>query len=284
VSNKPRVANSVQKQRIIFCTYSSIYSSIVLEQLIKDSEIEVVAIINSTRVIHPKYGFIRGALKQIQLSGLRYASYLFIVTDLFRWLQPLSCIFNFGKKSVHGFAKQYGIPILDTLDMNEADAIKFIKWSNVDTLLAAHLNQLVKPVVLDLPDLECLNIHPSKLPSYKGVDPVFYALLNKETKTGVTLHKMSEDFDSGKILAQKTIAIEKESSVYLYNCQLFEEGVKLALDWMKNQTADKSMLDSDVEEDNLGNKNYDSWPSRVQIMQFKQAGKSLINLSELWKK
>ena len=283
MSNKARVANKVQKKRIIFCTYSSVYSSIVLEQLIKDSEIEVVAIINSTRVIHPKYGFIRGALKQIQLSGLRYASYLFIVTDVFRWLQPLSHVLKLGKKSVHGLAKQYGIPLLDTLDMNEADAISFIKQSKADTLLAAHLNQLVKPVVLDLPDLECLNIHPSKLPNYKGVDPVFYALLNKETEIGVTLHKMSENFDSGETLAQKTITVNRIGSVYFYNCQLFEEGVKLAIDWMKNQTADESMIDSTVD-DNLSNKNYDSWPSRAKIKQFKQADKSLINLSELLKK
>lgn len=297
MSKKPRVTKvakaakineSVQKKQIIFCTYSSIYSSIVLEQLIKDSEIEVVAIINSTRVIHPKYGFIRGAIKQIQLSGLRYASYLFIVTDLFRWLQPLLNTIKLGKKSVHGLAKQNSIPILDTLDMNNPEAVNFIKQSNADTLLAAHLNQLVKPAVLDLPNLECLNIHPSKLPSYKGVDPVFYALLNKETKIGVTLHKMSEDFDSGETVAQKIIAVDRKGSVYFYNCQLFEEGVKLAIDWMKDHTVhNKSIVDTMIDtmvNDQLSLKNYDTWPNRARIKQFKQAGKHLINLSELWNK
>lgn len=270
------VGDSVQTKRIIFCTYSSLYSSIVLEQLIANGTVEVVAIINSTRVLNPKYGFIRGALKQIQLSGLRYASYLFMVTDLFRWLQPLLRL----KKSVHGLAKQHDIPLLDTVDMNNLESINFIKQSQPDYLLGAHLNQLVKPAVLDLPDLECINIHPSILPSYKGVDPVFYALLNKEKEIGVTLHKMSEDFDSGKTLAQKTISADTNQSVCFYNCQLFEEGVKLAIEWMGDETS----VDTVANNTSSTTISYDSWPSRVKVKQFKQAGNQLIGLSELWKK
>lgn len=272
----------MHKKRIIFCTYSSLYSSIVLEELIAADSIDVVAIINSTRVINPKYGFIRGGLKQIQLSGLRYASYLFIVTDLFHWLQPLFTRLKIAKRSVHGLAKRHNIPFLDTLDMNNSEGIHFIKKSKADYLLAAHLNQLVKPIVLDLPNLECLNIHPSKLPSYKGVDPVFYALLNNETEIGVTLHKMSEDFDSGETLAQQLTMLEQKGTVCFYNCQLFAEGVKLAIDWIKNKTVDESILESTTD-DILSNKNYDSWPNRQEIKQFKQANKNLINLSELWK-
>ena len=272
--------NSAQTKRIIFCSYSSIYSSIVLEKLIADESVDVVAIINSTRVINPKYGFIRGALKQIQLSGLRYASYLFIVTDLFRWLQPLSPIIKSNainlKKSVHSLANQHGIPLLDTLDINKTESINFIKQSRADILLGAHLNQLVKPAVLDLPNLQCINIHPSNLPSYKGVDPVFHALLNQESKIGVTLHSMSEDFDSGKILANKTVSADTNQSVCFYNCKLFDEGVKLAIEWMSNEITVDTVTKSTSE-------NYDTWPSKKQIKQFKQAGKHLINITELWK-
>ena len=276
--------NSAKTKRIIFCTYSSIYSSIVLDKLITNNTVEVVAIINSTRVLNLKYGFIRGALKQTQLSGLRYASYLFMVTDLFRWLQSYSKLFTL-KKSVHRLAKQHGIPLLNTLDVNNFESINFIKQSKPDYLLGAHLNQLVKPAVLDLPKLECINIHPSILPSYKGVDPVFYALLNKETEIGVTLHKMSEDFDSGKTLAQKSISVDTNQSVCFYNCQLFEEGVKLAIEWVGNE-ATVGTVGNNTRADKLDNSssNYDSWPSRTKVKKFKQAGNRLIGLSDLWKK
>lgn len=273
--SKAENENNAKTKRIIFCTYSSLYSSIVLEKLIADDTVKLVAIINSTRVLNPKYGLIRGALKQIQLSGLRYASYLFMVTDLFSWLQFLPSL----KKSVHSLAKQHGIPLLDTVDMNKPESINFIKQSKPDYLLGAHLNQLVKPAVLDLPDLDCINIHPSILPNYKGVDPVFYALLNQEKKIGVTLHKMSEDFDSGKTLAQKTISTDTNQSVCVYNCQLFEEGVKLAIDWISNKKSGEAVVNN-----TSNSKNYDSWPSRTKVKQFKQAGNQLIGLSELWKK
>ena len=280
------VSRSVKTKRIIFCTYSSLYSSIVLEQLIANESVDVVAIINSIRVIHPKYGFIRGGLKQIQLSGLRYASYLFMVTDLFRWLQPLSKLTKLNlKKSVHRLAIQHSIPLLDTQDINRTEAINFIEQRKPDYLLASHFNQLVKPAVLDLTDVESINIHPSILPSYKGVDPVFHALLDQKTKIGVTLHKMSDDFDSGEILDQKTISADTEHSVCFYNCQLFEEGAKLAIDWVNAKTPGKNSVDisaSNSSDSNNFDQSYDSWPSRAQIKQYKQSGKQLIDLSELW--
>ncbi len=281
-----KVNSSVQRKRIIFCTYSSLYSSIVLEKLISDAlnangSVEVVAIINSTRVIHPKYGFIRGGIKQIQLSGLRYASYLFMVTDLFRWLQPLfKLAVPSHKNSIHRLAKQHNIPLLDTQDINQTESINFIKQQNPDYLLASHFNQLIKPAVLDLPNSDCINIHPSSLPNYKGVDPVFHALLDKKTTIGVTLHEMSEDFDSGEILAQKIISADTNHSLCFYNCQLFEEGVKLAIEWMGDETS----VDTVANSTSSNTDSYDSWPNRVKVKQFKHAGNRLIGLSELWKK
>lgn len=285
-------ASHVQPKRVIFCTYSSLYSSIVLEKLIAEKDIDIVAIINSTRIIHPEYGAVSGAIKQIQTSGWRYASYLFMVTDLFRWFQPLSKILSKViptkyQKSVHALAKQQTIPILNTIDINLSESVNFIKESNPDYLLAAHFNQLIKPTVLDLSGIEFLNIHPSVLPAYKGVDPVFYALLTRQKESGVSLHKMSEVFDSGEILSQKIISMRAKQSVFFYNCQLFSEGAILAIAWMKNKTTSISESTSFVKDKvNVSNndENYDSWPDRSQIKQFKQADNYLVKLLELWKR
>jgi len=277
----------VSKQRVIFCTYSSIYSSKVLAHLIANTNIDVVAIVNSTRVIHPSYGFIRGAIKQIQASGLRYATYLFMVTDLFRWFQPL---FHKGAlKTVHKFASENNIPVLDTQDINQAESIQFIQQAKPDYLLAAHFNQLLKAPVLNLPEMECINIHPSLLPNYKGVDPVFFALLeqNKELGQdkkleqeeiiGVTLHKMAESFDSGEILMQESISSTPSNSLFINNCQLFKQGAKLAIKWI-NDSQPKPIKFGDNAQGQ-----YDSWPSTQQIKRYKKMGNHLITLSEFWK-
>jgi methionyl-tRNA formyltransferase len=56
---------------------------------------------------------------------------------------------------------------------------------------------------------KAFNIHPSYLPDYKGKDPIKDVLLNKEIFTGVSVHFLNEEFDSGKIIMQKKISIEK---------------------------------------------------------------------------
>ena len=56
------------KKKVIFCTYSSIYSSKVLEQLIVDTDINLVAIINSTRIFRPSLNHVQGAVSQRTVS------------------------------------------------------------------------------------------------------------------------------------------------------------------------------------------------------------------------
>jgi len=265
-----------KKERVVFCTYSSIYSSIVLKQLIEHECIDVVAIVNSTRVLHPKYGHIRGAIEQIRVSGLQYSSYLFAVTDLFSWLQPFFRLQRKGLKTVHGLAAQYDIPILDCLDINQQDAVDFIVDSKPEYLLAAHFNQLVKPSLLNLPSIDCINIHPSLLPYYKGVDPVFFAQLNNEEKFGVSVHEMAESFDTGRVLLQHSVDTVTLESTLSINKKLFLAGANLAINWMCQ--TDKTVI-SIQERNNL---DYDSWPTSDQVHQFKKSGKSFLSLSELW--
>jgi methionyl-tRNA formyltransferase len=52
------------------------------------------------------------------------------------------------------------------------------------------------------------NVHPGPLPAYRGADPVFWQLKNRETKAGVTIHKLDEGFDTGPVIVNEMIAIE----------------------------------------------------------------------------
>lgn len=267
----------IAKKKVIFCTYSSIYSSIVLKQLIDDETIDLVAIINSTRVFRPSLNPLQGAITQLKISGLRYSAYLFMITDLFRFIQPLLKLKRVGLKSVHALARIHNISIINTRDINSEIAIHFIKNHKPDFLLCAHFNQLLKAPVLNIKDIECVNIHPSLLPQYKGVDPVFYAMKDDTEEIGVSVHKMDESFDTGDILIQSSIKTVEGKSLLFNNCQLFEEGIKLALKWMKNEIPTETMI---VKKNDL--QSYDSWPTRADIRDFRKSGKRLISLSDLW--
>jgi methionyl-tRNA formyltransferase len=280
------------KKRVIFCTYSSVYSSLVLEQLLTSPEIEVVAIINSTRVLKRKNGHLRGAIQQINTTGWRYATYLFLITDGFSLLQPFLMFSKTPLRSIHRIAKNNKIPLYETRDINERNSVDFIQQQSADVLVAAHFNQLVKPVILELTQLECLNIHPSLLPAYKGVDPVFYSMLNNESEIGVTLHKMAEAFDTGEILLQEKRKLSMANSLFHQNYQIFLEGAKLVTMYLQEKnhqkvggcastplsrtTSPRQVLDKNSSDQ------YDSWPSPEKNTKFKNKGGKLINIRQLW--
>ena len=102
-----------------------------------------------------------------------------------------------------------------------------ISRGNVDTLVTSHMGQLpailrglapdliftasfpfrFSPELLGLPSLGCVNAHFSLLPRYRGPNPLFWQFINGETQTGVTLHRMDADFNTGPILVQRELAL-----------------------------------------------------------------------------
>ena len=265
------------KKRLVFCTYPSVYSSLVLKKLLADSEIDVVAIISSNRVLNKNFGFIQAALKQIQLSGWRYSTYLFFVTDLFAILSNLLPVKD-KLPTVAKLAKKHYIPLLKTNDINNPGVCEYIVSQEPGFLLAAHFNQLIKPAVLEIANLTCLNIHPSLLPDYKGVDPVFYALLDNKQDIGVTVHRITESFDSGNILAQSFYPLNSYNTVFSHNCRLFSNGVELAIKCMKKQPVPEGQQ----QEPNKGS--YDSWPDRTVIKHLRAKKIRLISLRHYFQK
>jgi len=254
------------KRRVVFCTYSSVYSSLVLAELLKSDNIQLVGIINSTRVLNPDHGWLRGALELIKYSGLRYAIQLFFLTDLFALLQPISKL-----KSLSFHAKKLGIPVFNTRDINSEESVAFLHDLKPDFLLSGYFNQLIREPILSLPALGCLNIHPSLLPAYRGVDPVFYALLKSEREVGVTVHLLDQTFDTGNILGKEVCPVLKKGSLFLHYARLFQLGGALAV----KQMVDFIPGESGSPQQGAGG--YDSWPSKFLIKKFLYQGYKLIS-------
>ena len=155
--------------RLIFCTYPSLYSAVVLKTLWQIPDIQVVGVVCSTRVLRKDYSTFYGSWRQFVRSGPQYASYLWWITSGYRLLYRLKKRLTFD-----GLLEQYTAgPILYTDDINQVSAQNYLQDRQADFLLSAHFNQLIAPQTLTLPVVGCLNIHPSLLPDYKGVDPAF---------------------------------------------------------------------------------------------------------------
>lgn len=102
--------------------------------------------------------------------------------------------------AVSQLAQDFKKKVIETDDIKkQIDAIKKI---GPDLIILTDFGQLIPKEILALPRLGALNIHPSLLPKYRGATPIQTAILDGAKLTGVTLMRMSPEFDKGPILAQ----------------------------------------------------------------------------------
>ena len=88
-----------------------------------------------------------------------------------------------------------------------------IKQESVDfIILAGFMRILGSDFVKNFPN-KIINIHPSLLPKYKGLNTHLRAIKNKDKFSGASVHKVTQKLDSGKIILQKKIKILKKDTV-----------------------------------------------------------------------
>ena len=104
-------------------------------------------------------------------------------------------------RDVTNFAKSHAIPI--TYERITISDLEELKESGVEALFCAAYYYRM-PI---LHDFKMINVHPSLLPKGRGSWPMPVAILEKYEKSGVTFHKMEEDFDTGEIIMQKSFEL-----------------------------------------------------------------------------
>lgn len=235
------------KRRLVLCTHSSLYSSLVLDALLQAPGVEVVGVVNSTRILSRGGSAVADIRRLLQRSGLRYALHLLLATLGFELLAP--------RRRLHVRARALGVPVLDTQDINAAEGIEFVRRLAPDLCLSAYFNQVVHEPILSLPPLGCINIHPSFLPHNRGVDPLFHARLRGETTGGVTVHRLDARLDTGPVLAQQRCTLDHTESLMAAYARLFSLGATLAVESIA------SMDDRHSGFAQQGEGNYDGWPA-----------------------
>jgi len=80
-------------------------------------------------------------------------------------------------------------------------------------VLAGFMRLLSKEFISSLPQRSIINIHPSILPEFKGLNAIQQALESGVKYTGVTIHYVDEGVDTGEIIQQESIKIEKNDTI-----------------------------------------------------------------------
>jgi phosphoribosylglycinamide formyltransferase-1 len=126
----------------------------------------------------------------------------------------LVLIYNNPEATVKARAEKLGIPaiLLNHRDYKTRKAldqaiVKVLKDYGVEWVIMAGWMRIVTEVLLDSFPNRVINIHPSLLPSFRGIDGVEQALAAKVKITGCTVHIASLDVDSGPILIQAAVPV-----------------------------------------------------------------------------
>jgi methionyl-tRNA formyltransferase len=116
------------------------------------------------------------------------------------------------------YAVNKGIEYCRVKDVNGVDFCDKLRELSVDLIVTAHFEKLLKKDIIGIPRLGCINLHPSKLPLYRGMSPQHWPIINGDNKTGVTVHFIDEGVDTGDIICQKEVDIGED--MYVFDLQM----------------------------------------------------------------
>lgn len=127
-------------------------------------------------------------------------------------------------------ALAHGIPVLQPAKCRTPEFLAELASYRPEVCVVAAYGKILPKDVLELPKYGCINVHTSLLPKYRGAAPIQWAVLNGEEKTGVTIMKMDEGIDTGDIILQKEILLDKDETAGTLFDKLAEEGGKLVVE------------------------------------------------------
>lgn len=136
------------------------------------------------------------------------------------------------------WAREHGITVLSFPTNREKPWEYEDNWAVIDALMPCKADFLVSACYgqkipwesIQSARLGGLNVHPSILPHWRGADPVPWAILAGDHQSGVTVVTLAEEFDDGRIIAQKKVPIEDADMSDALRTKLFTIGADLLME------------------------------------------------------
>ena len=114
------------------------------------------------------------------------------------------------------YAKKFNIPyvLINTkIKYYENKIVLNLRKHNISFICLAGYMKIISSNLINNYKKKIINIHPSLLPKFKGLNTFTRILKNKEIKTGCTVHYVNEKLDAGKIIIRKSFFINKNDNV-----------------------------------------------------------------------
>ena len=140
--------------------------------------------------------------------------------------------------AVKQFALEHNLNILQPKNLKADSFIEELKALNANLQIIVAFRMLPK-VVWQMPEYGTFNLHASLLPQYRGAAPIHWAIINGESKTGVTTFFIDEKIDTGAIILKEETDISEGTTVGELHDKLMSIGSSLVIKTVELIESDK---------------------------------------------
>ncbi|MDP5201206.1 methionyl-tRNA formyltransferase [Flavobacterium sp. DG2-3] len=156
-----------------------------------------------------------------------------------------------GQKIKYSAVKEYALAnnltLLQPTNLKDESFLAELKALNANLQIVVAFRMLPK-VVWEMPSLGTFNLHASLLPNYRGAAPINWAIINGETKTGVTTFFIDDKIDTGAMILNSEINIEPEETAGQLHDRLMHLGSTTVIDTLK--VIESGNVTTTIQEDN----------------------------------
>lgn len=243
----------------------------VYEKLLEElgSSIVGMAIVPFTT---KKMGKVKTASFLFHLYGVRGVFLKGIQVITLKLRVFLNSFFGLGKPvSLEQLARHHNVPVRHFSNINSSEFLEWAESLSPDVIISSQAHFIGKKL-LSLPKIGVINKHAGKLPKYRGLYPVFWAMKNNEASIGITVHFMNSEFDGGAILLQEEIPITvKDTLETLYDSVVRETPGLFIRALSMIEGGDYELTNNPKDE-----ATYFSIPTPSDIREFRREGKKII--------
>jgi methionyl-tRNA formyltransferase len=176
-----------------------------------------------------------------------------------------------NRRSISNAAASAGVPRVSTSSVNDAGFVRLLAELNLDVVVSVAAPEIFGPDLLNAPRVACLNVHSGRLPTYRGMMPIFWQLQRGEEAVTITVHRMTSRLDRGAIVATKAIAVSERDSLDRVMSVAKREAARLMMEALR------TIRDADGYREYLPAEtpSYFSFPTRSAVRQFRRRGHRL---------
>jgi len=130
-------------------------------------------------------------------------------------------------------AIEHNIPVYQPETLKDGSFAEVLAELDPELIVVVAYGKILPKYVLEYPKYECINVHGSLLPKYRGAAPIQRAIIDGEKTTGITTMYMAEGLDTGDMIEMYEIAIRPEDNFETLHDKLADLGAYALLSTVK---------------------------------------------------